>query len=277
MGCWERRGARCPWWWVRESSLRRGEGRCLKVRQRRCSTDRELGRGRTYALARALAISGHMERCTSSAGCLLGSYPRTVVGQALLDFLWCLNLDLLGWALAARLARWRVACDCMALGLGSVEVCDDALVVLLQNVFWYALHSEDFDVETLSVGEGILDLVERLFVDLVHVDGETCEESVSVTDVCARQRMRKHLPPAVFSLFPHRSHLKCFAFWWEMRSLRSSKSRSPAWRKLAKRKRGRRCSGQWTDSSSTMDERGCPRRRGGRASSCPSRRLDSVS
>lgn len=232
MGCWEGRRARCPWWWVRESSLRRGEGRCLEDDQRRDSADRELGWKRTYALARALAISGHMERCTSTPGCLLGSDPRTVLGQALLDFLWCLNLDLLGWALAARLARWRVACDCMALGLGGVEVCDDALVVLLQNFFWYALHSKDFDVEALSVREGILDLVETLFVYLVHVNGETWGERVSVTDVSARHRMmmRKAIPPAVFSLLPHRSHLKCFAFWWEMRSLRSSKSRSPAWR-----------------------------------------------
>lgn len=191
MGCWEGRRAWCPWWWVRKPSLRRGEGRCLEDGQRRYSADREPGRKGTYALARALAISGHMERCTSTAGCLLSGYPRTMLGQALLDFLWCLNLDLLGRALAARLARWRVACDCMALGLGGVEVCDDALVVLLQNFFWYALHSKDFDVEALPVREGILDLVETLFVYLVHVNGETCGERVSVTVVSTRHRMRK--------------------------------------------------------------------------------------
>lgn len=33
-------------------------------------------------------------------------------------------------------------------------------------------------------------------------------------------------PPAVLSLLPHRSHLKCLAFWWLIRILRSSKSRS---------------------------------------------------
>lgn len=36
------------------------------------------------------------------------------------------------------------------------------------------------------------------------------------------------IPPAVLSRRPQRSHLKCFAFWCEIKSFRSSKSRSPA-------------------------------------------------
>lgn len=61
----------------------------------------------------------------------------------------------------------------MALGLCCVEVCDDALVVLLDNVVGDTLHAEDLNVEPLSVGQRVLDLIERFLVHLVHVDGET--------------------------------------------------------------------------------------------------------
>lgn len=56
-----------------------------------------------------------------------------------------------------------------------VEVLDDAVAVLLEGLLRDALHAEDFDVEARAVGQGVLDLGERLLVDLVHVDGETCE------------------------------------------------------------------------------------------------------
>ena len=117
-----------------------------------------------------------MERCTICAGCLLSSDPGSVFGQALLELLWCLNLDLLGRALVSRLARWRVARDRVALGLSCVEVCDDPLVVLLHNIFWHTLHAENLNVEALAVREGIFNLVKALFVDLVHVNRKTCEE-----------------------------------------------------------------------------------------------------
>lgn len=45
----------------------------------------------------------------------------------------------------------------------------NAHVVLLYDVFRYALHCEDFDVQTGSIWQGILDGGEVLLVDLVHV------------------------------------------------------------------------------------------------------------
>ena len=73
-------------------------------------------------------------------------------------------------------------------------------------------------------------------------------------------------PPAVLSLRPHLSHLKCLAFWWEMRIFRSSKSRSPVARSV------KICCLGWegiaTYSNSTKVEQVAPRRRDDRASSC---------
>lgn len=113
----------------------------------------------------------------------------------------------------------RVSSRGMTVGLVLVELLDDALVVLLNNVLGNALHAEDFDVQSLAVRERILNASERLFVDLVHVDGETYS-SKTLVRYCAmfgdgREEAKREvlrIPPAVFSRFPHRSHLKCFAF-----------------------------------------------------------------
>ena len=68
----------------------------------------------------------------------------------------------------------------MPVGLGCVEGLDDALVVRLNDVLGDAFHSEDLDVQPLSVGERILDTIKTLLVNLVHVDRETCTfENVS--------------------------------------------------------------------------------------------------
>lgn len=96
-----------------------------------------------------------------------------MVGQPLLQLLGGLDLDLLCGSLATSLAGRRVAGSGVALGLCCVEVCDDALVVLLDNVVGDALHAEDLNVEPLSVGQRVLDLVERFLVHLVHVDRQT--------------------------------------------------------------------------------------------------------
>lgn len=78
------------------------------------------------------------------------------------------------------------------------------------------------------------------------------------------------VPPAVLSRRPQRSHLKCLAFWWEMRSFKSSKSRSPGIGSALTCTRCFQIRLRSTNSSSTRAARGRPRRRGGRASSCPS-------
>lgn len=45
--------------------------------------------------------------------------------------------------------------------------------MLLDYVFGDTFHTEDLDLETLPVGQGILYERQGLFVDLVHVDGKT--------------------------------------------------------------------------------------------------------
>jgi hypothetical protein len=83
-----------------------------------------------------------------------------------------------------------------------------------------------------------------------------------------------NIPPAVFRRRPHRSHLKCLAFWWEMRSFKSSKSRSPIETTSVSSVKKRDASGivdeVCTHSNNTMVARGFPRHRDGRASFCPS-------
>ena len=43
--------------------------------------------------------------------------------------------------------------------------------MLLRNLVRDAFHAEDFDVETCTVWEGIVDGGQILLVDLAHVDG----------------------------------------------------------------------------------------------------------
>ena len=114
-------------------------------------------------------------RDTARGGGLLRRGLCAVLGQALLELFWRLELELLGGALAARQPSRRVACRSLPFGLRGVEVLDDALVVLLENVLGDTLHAEDLDVEALAVGERILDGCEVFLVDLVHVHREACE------------------------------------------------------------------------------------------------------
>ena len=125
---------------------------------------------KTYALSGTLSVRGCSPSTTRPAAGLLRSDSRPVLGQPLLDLLRGLDLDLLGRALGAR--RW-IARRGVALGLGGVEVLDDALVVLLQDVLGDALHAEDLDVQPLPVGQRVLDVVEVLLMDLVHVHRQT--------------------------------------------------------------------------------------------------------
>jgi hypothetical protein len=80
--------------------------------------------------------------------------------------------------------------------------------VLLDDLLRNAFHAEDLDVEADTVGKGIVDSGEGLFMHLAHMHTQTCHKSAS-----GQVKRVLHLPPAVLSLRPHRSHLKCFAFW----------------------------------------------------------------
>lgn len=46
--------------------------------------------------------------------------------------------------------------------------------MLVQGLLGDTFHAEDFNFEALTIGEGIFDLAEGFFVDLVQVYGETC-------------------------------------------------------------------------------------------------------
>lgn len=53
-----------------------------------------------------------------------------------------------------------------------MERSQNSLVVLLDNVLWDALHAKDFNIESCTIREGIIDGGEILLVDLTHVDAE---------------------------------------------------------------------------------------------------------
>lgn len=61
--------------------------------------------------------------------------------------------------------------QCARLFVLEMRLCD-LLVVLVDDFGGDAFHAEDFDLEALSAGVGILDVREIFFVHLVHVDGE---------------------------------------------------------------------------------------------------------
>jgi len=143
-----------------------GEGRRLNVWISNCVQEGSAERKRTHALSGTPTVGGRGPSTARPTTGLLRGYPRPVLGQPLLDLLGGLDLDLLGRALGARR---RVTGGGVALGLGGVEVLDDALVVLLQDVLGDALHAEDLDVQPLPVGQRVLDVVEVLLVHLVHV------------------------------------------------------------------------------------------------------------
>ena len=50
-----------------------------------------------------------------------------------------------------------------------MKLCQNSSSVLSCDVFRYAFHPEDFDVEACTIWEGIVDGGEVLFVDLTHV------------------------------------------------------------------------------------------------------------
>ena len=103
-----------------------------------------------------------------TAGSLLGSDARAMLSQTGLDFFRGLDADLLGRVLAALAGR-GVTGGGKAVGLGLVEVLDDALVVLLDDILGDALNAEDLDLEALAVRQGVLNMRQGLLVDLVHV------------------------------------------------------------------------------------------------------------
>lgn len=94
-----------------------------------------------------------------------------------------------------------------AIGLLLMVGLEDSLVVLLDYLLGNALHSKDLDVEADAVGQGIVNGSESFFVDLTHVHAQTC-----CALVVEASRAGLDIPPAVLSLRPQRSHLKCFAF-----------------------------------------------------------------
>jgi hypothetical protein len=61
----------------------------------------------------------------------------------------------------------------LALGLGLVKIRQDALIMLLNNVFGDSFHAEDFNVEAGSVWQGIVDGSQVFLVYLAHVHAET--------------------------------------------------------------------------------------------------------
>ena len=95
-----------------------------------------------------------------------------MLSQSLLEIILRFDLDLLRRALT--LPRRGVSGSSVSLGLSLVVVLNDALVVLLHNVLGHTFHSEDLDLEALSVGKGILDTGKGFLVDLIHVDRKTC-------------------------------------------------------------------------------------------------------
>lgn len=59
--------------------------------------------------------------------------------------------------------------------LGLIKLGDDPLVVCLDNFFWDALHSEDFDIKRRAIAERIVDAGQGFLVNLVHVNGQACQ------------------------------------------------------------------------------------------------------
>lgn len=174
-----------------------------------------------------------------------------MVRQPLLQLLGSFDLDLLGGSLATSLSRRGVARGGMALGLCCIKVCDDALVVLLDNVVGDTLHAEDLNVEPLTVGQRVLNLVERFLVHLVHVDGETAGRVQSLAASVALEVLG-------FLVGDEELEILKITFAWA----------DPSSVLVKIHKQIAQAGG--TYSSNTMDEQGAPRRRGVLSSFCPS-------
>lgn len=59
--------------------------------------------------------------------------------------------------------------------LGLIKLGDDPLVVCLDDIFWDAFHTEDFDIQRCAIAERIVDAGKRFLMNLVHVDGKACQ------------------------------------------------------------------------------------------------------
>lgn len=114
-----------------------------------------------------------MARAAAIHSRLLGSKPRAMFCQSLLDVVGGLDLELLGWALRI-LTRGRVTGGSISFRLRLVEVLNNSLVVLLDDILRDTLHTKDLDVESLSVGQRIFDRRQRFFMYLVHMNRKTC-------------------------------------------------------------------------------------------------------
>jgi hypothetical protein len=62
----------------------------------------------------------------------------------------------------------------------------DLLVVLVDYLGGHTFHAEDFNLEALTPGVGILDMCEVLLVDLVHVHRETWIAVSKSRESCSR-------------------------------------------------------------------------------------------
>lgn len=95
--------------------------------------------------------------------------PRLQLVQILFD------LGFLVWRSGAvcEHAPDGIARDSRALCLLRKMLLCNLLVVRIKDFCRHTLHSEDLDVKSLSVGNRIFDVCQRLFVDLVHVHRET--------------------------------------------------------------------------------------------------------
>lgn len=67
----------------------------------------------------------------------------------------------------------RITRSSSSFGFRLVETCDDALIVCLNNIFWNAFHTKYLDIESLSTRQGIVDTRQGLFVNLIHMNGQT--------------------------------------------------------------------------------------------------------
>lgn len=72
-------------------------------------------------------------------------------------------------------ARTMVSSRGASISLGLIKLCDDPLVVCLDDIFGDAFHTEDFDIQRGAIAECIVDASQGFLVDLVHVNGEACQ------------------------------------------------------------------------------------------------------
>lgn len=80
-------------------------------------------------------------------------------------------------ALVSRTVQTRASRRIARCLLSRPLICEmllrDLLIVLVDDLRRHALHSEDLDIEATAAGDGILNLVQLLLVDLCHVHVET--------------------------------------------------------------------------------------------------------